>query len=109
MRLHRSRERGERLRVRKQRRDGFRNWRSGVAGVDVDVDSGDSAAPVPESVASLFPDPETFSAFAASVETHARTTAERLKEVAMGYAADASRCLRAAVAASAEDAAASSR
>ena len=79
------------------------------SGVDVDVDSGDSAAPVPESVASLFPDPETFSAFAASVETHARTTAERLKEVAMGYAADASRCLRAAVAASAEDAAASSR
>ena len=67
----------------------------GSVGVDADP-----------TVSSLFPDPEAFAAFAASVETHARTTAARLKEVATGYAADASRCLRAVVAASAEDAAA---
>ena len=57
-------------------------------------------------VASLFPDPEARAAFAALAAKHATNTAARLKEVAMGYAADAARCLRAAVAASAEDAAA---
>ena len=57
-------------------------------------------------VASLFPDPEARASFFALAEKHASVTAARLKEVAMGYAADAARCLRAAVAASAEDAAA---
>ena len=57
-------------------------------------------------VASLFPDPEARAAFAAFAAKHATNTAARLKEVATGYAADAARCLRAAVAASAEDAAA---
>jgi gas vesicle protein len=59
-----------------------------------------------EKVASLFPDPEARASFFALAEKHASVTAARLKEVAMGYAADAARCLRAAVAASAEDAAA---
>ena len=57
-------------------------------------------------VASLFPDPDARAAFAAFAAKHATNTAARLKEVSMGYAADAARCLRAAVAASAEDAAA---
>lgn len=39
-------------------------------------------------------------------QKHASTTSTRLKEVALGYAADSARCLRAVVALSAEDAAA---
>ena len=60
-------------------------------------------------LASLFPDAEAFAAFLVSVEKHATNTAARLKEVSMGYAADAARCLRAVVAASAEDAATAAR
>ena len=54
-------------------------------------------------------DAEAFAAFLVSVEKHATNTAARLKEVSMGYAADAARCLRAVVAASAEDAATAAR
>ena len=60
-------------------------------------------------LASHFPDAEAFAAFLVSVEKHATNTAARLKEVSMGYAADAARCLRAVVAASAEDAATAAR
>ena len=60
-------------------------------------------------IASLFPDAEAFAAFLVKVEKHATNTAARLKEVSMGYAADAARCLRAVVAASAQDAAAAAR
>ena len=60
-------------------------------------------------IASLFPDAEAFAAFLVKVEEHATNTAARLKEVSMGYAADAARCLRAVVAASAQDAAAAAR
>ena len=60
-------------------------------------------------IASLFPDAEAFAAFLVSVEKHATNTAARLKEVSVGYAADAARCLRAVVAASAQDAAAAAR
>ena len=60
-------------------------------------------------LASFFADAEAFAAFLVSVEKHATNTAARLKEVSMGYAADAARCLRAVVAASAEDAATAAR
>ena len=60
-------------------------------------------------LASHFPDAEALAAFFRFGGEARDEQVARLKEVSMGYAADAARCLRAVVAASAEDAATAAR